>query len=70
MDYGNAPEDDSPARSWLDSHDKLFGTFINNKWNKDNEVRRELSSALTFIIHIHIHNSNPFSSFRLALPLG
>ena len=39
MEYGNAPEDDSPARSWLDGHDKLFGTFINNKWNKANEVR-------------------------------
>lgn len=41
MDYGAAPEDAAPAHSWLEGHDNLFGSFINNKWNKANEVRGE-----------------------------
>lgn len=35
MEYGSAPEDDSHARAWLSSHGNFFGTFINNKWDKD-----------------------------------
>ncbi|WP_424969835.1 aldehyde dehydrogenase family protein [Dinoroseobacter sp. S76] len=28
MEYGPAPEDDGPAKAWLDAHDRVFGCFI------------------------------------------
>ncbi len=28
MDWGPAPEDDSPAQAWLDAHGRRFGLFI------------------------------------------
>lgn len=32
MDYGPAPESADAANAWLDSHDRKFGLFINNRW--------------------------------------
>ena len=32
MAYGPAPEDSSPAEAWLDSHKRITGLFINNKF--------------------------------------
>lgn len=32
MDYGEAPEDDSPARAWLASHGSRFGHFIGGRF--------------------------------------
>jgi aldehyde dehydrogenase (NAD+) len=34
MEYGPAPESDSPARSWLSSHGATFGHFIGGKWTR------------------------------------
>ncbi len=34
MEYGPAPESDSPARSWLASHNATFGHFIGGAWTK------------------------------------
>ncbi|NNL18535.1 MAG: aldehyde dehydrogenase family protein [Boseongicola sp.] len=34
MDYGPAPEDVSQAMTWLDSHKRSFGQFINGQWTK------------------------------------
>ena len=34
MEYGPAPESDSPARSWLASHNAAFGHFIGGTWTK------------------------------------
>ena len=34
MEYGPAPESDSPARAWLSSHGATFGHFIGGKWTK------------------------------------
>jgi len=34
MEYGPAPESDSPARSWLSSHGSTFGHFIGGTWTK------------------------------------
>ncbi|MGG1944897.1 aldehyde dehydrogenase family protein [Trinickia sp. NRRL B-1857] len=32
MDYAPAPEDDQPARAWLERHDAAFGHFIGGAW--------------------------------------
>ena len=34
MEYGPAPESDTPARSWLASHNATFGHFIGGAWTK------------------------------------
>jgi len=34
MEYGPAPESDSPARAWLSSHESIFGHFIGGAWTK------------------------------------
>ena len=34
MEYGPAPESDSPARAWLSSHNSIFGHFIGGAWTK------------------------------------
>ena len=34
MEYGPAPESDSPARAWLAGHNATFGHFIDGKWTK------------------------------------
>jgi aldehyde dehydrogenase (NAD+) len=34
MEYGPAPESDSPARAWLSSHNATFGHFIGGAWTK------------------------------------
>jgi len=34
MEYGPAPESDSPARAWLSSHGATFGHFIGGTWTK------------------------------------
>ena len=34
MEYGPAPESDSPARAWLTSHGSTFGHFIGGGWTK------------------------------------
>jgi aldehyde dehydrogenase (NAD+) len=34
MEYGPAPESDSPARAWLASHNATFGHFIGGSWTK------------------------------------
>ena len=34
MEYGPAPESDSPARAWLSSHNARFGHFIGGAWTK------------------------------------
>ena len=34
MEYGPAPESDSPARAWLASHNATFGHFIGGAWTK------------------------------------
>ncbi len=34
LDYGPAPEGDSEAQAWLDSHKRKFGQFIGGKWKK------------------------------------
>ncbi len=34
MEYGPAPESDSPARTWLASHGSTFGHFIGGAWTK------------------------------------
>ena len=34
MEYGPAPESDSPARAWLASHNSKFGHFIGGAWTK------------------------------------
>ena len=32
MDYGPAPESPEAVNAWLDSHNRKFGLFINNRW--------------------------------------
>jgi aldehyde dehydrogenase (NAD+) len=34
MEYGPAPESDSPARAWLSSHNGTFGHFIGGAWTQ------------------------------------
>jgi aldehyde dehydrogenase (NAD+) len=34
MEYGPAPESDTPARAWLAQHDATFGHFIGGRWTK------------------------------------
>ncbi|TCS63976.1 aldehyde dehydrogenase family protein [Varunaivibrio sulfuroxidans] len=33
MEYGPAPEDRGPADTWLESHKRTFGHFIDGKWS-------------------------------------
>ncbi|GMH93575.1 hypothetical protein TrST_g2465 [Triparma strigata] len=35
MSYGPAPEDDTAARQWLQSHEGTFGAFIDGQWIKE-----------------------------------
>eukprot|EP01095_Lingulamoeba_sp_RSL-Kostka_P017636 TRINITY_DN929_c0_g3_i1.p1 TRINITY_DN929_c0_g3~~TRINITY_DN929_c0_g3_i1.p1 ORF type:complete len:809 (-),score=349.57 TRINITY_DN929_c0_g3_i1:28-2454(-) len=32
LEYGPAPENDSGAKEWIESHNGRFGLFINNEW--------------------------------------
>ena len=32
LEYGPAPESPKIAYQWLESHDRVFGHFINGKW--------------------------------------
>jgi aldehyde dehydrogenase (NAD+) len=34
MEYGPAPESDTPARAWLAQHNATFGHFIGGRWTK------------------------------------
>jgi aldehyde dehydrogenase (NAD+) len=34
MEYGPAPESDTPARAWLGQHNATFGHFIGGRWTK------------------------------------
>ena len=34
MEFGPAPETDTPARAWLAKHDGVFGHFIGGEWVK------------------------------------
>ena len=43
MEYGPAPESPQIAYEWLESHNRSFGHFINNKWEKP-EDRKEATS--------------------------
>jgi aldehyde dehydrogenase (NAD+) len=38
MEYGPAPESDSPARAWLSSHNATFGHFIGGTWTKPGQT--------------------------------
>ena len=37
MSYGTAPESDTAADAWLDSHERKFELFINNSWTPPSE---------------------------------
>jgi aldehyde dehydrogenase (NAD+) len=39
MEYGPAPEADSPVRRWLDDHDGKFGQYVDGRWTDVDEGR-------------------------------
>jgi aldehyde dehydrogenase (NAD+) len=39
MEYGPAPEADSPVRRWLDDHDGRFGQYIDGRWTDVDDGR-------------------------------
>ncbi|QDY71722.1 aldehyde dehydrogenase family protein (plasmid) [Qingshengfaniella alkalisoli] len=47
MDYGPAPEDDAPARDWLNRHGGTFGHFIGGSFTKPKGETFETSEPAT-----------------------
>ena len=38
MEYGPAPESDTPARAWLSAHNATFGHFVGGAWTKPGTI--------------------------------
>src|SRR5687767_7966064 len=47
MEYGPAPESDSPARAWLSSHNGTFGHFIGGAWTKPGQTFEVIDPSST-----------------------
>ena len=47
MEYGPAPESDSPARAWLSSHNATFGHFIGGTWTKPGQTFEVIDPSST-----------------------
>jgi aldehyde dehydrogenase (NAD+) len=47
MEYGPAPESDSPARAWLSSHNATFGHFIGGAWTKPGQTFEVIDPSST-----------------------
>jgi aldehyde dehydrogenase (NAD+) len=47
MEYGPVPEDTSEVTKWLDSHKRLFGSYINGAWTKSDGASFETRNPAT-----------------------
>ena len=45
MEYGPAPEDASLAKQWIDSHDGLFGHWIDGQWSQATQHFESINPA-------------------------